>query len=332
MIPDYIYAHALDEDWVKNNPRIVNLLAATRTKSDLLRRTRAFVDPKPGQVDRLIYDCKETTKAPSDPTATDAGTASTDGNVLHLLKQAKDIDEANSDVMGRNGWGNKGNDHICLCNYDKNYNNAFFDGTKFTFGNGDGVIFVDLGKCRDVHAHEYGHGYVQTTSGSRYFGESGALNEHVADVHGIVLDAYLDKKKISEQTWLIGAGCIADQAKSEGWKAIRTCTTEKAYPRDPQPKFMKDKRLGEIEISDNFGVHIWSGILNHAFMQYATKQESKEYLHDGLMQVFALAAAQCGPLGGFRKYSQALQKVCNEREPKTSSALVAALKHVQLIK
>ena len=38
--------------------------------------------------------------------------------------------------------------------YDRRYNNAFWDGSKMTYGDGDGSTFVPLSQDADVVAHE----------------------------------------------------------------------------------------------------------------------------------------------------------------------------------
>ena len=38
--------------------------------------------------------------------------------------------------------------------FDRNYNNAFWDGTQMTYGDGDGSTFVPLSQDADVVAHE----------------------------------------------------------------------------------------------------------------------------------------------------------------------------------
>lgn len=332
MIPDYIYKHALESDWVKRDPGIKNLLKETRVASDRARKKRSFGEDTPGFVDHVVFDCHNTTTPDKTPVAQNDENRSSDPMVAHILKQSKTIDQVNTDVLKRNGWSGKHSDHICNIHYDKQMDNAFFDGKTFNFGDGSGTLFTPLGYSLCVHAHEYGHGFVQTTSKSRYFGESGALNEGGADWFGITFVCYVNKIKIKDCGWLIGDDIIAPQAKAQGWKALRTFTTEKAYPQDPQPKFVKDKKLGPTEISDNFGVHIWSGIVNHAFYLYAMGQDQHEYLHEGIFQVFVYALAKCGEFGGFKKFTDAVLQVCLEREPKTLPALKNALKTVGLLK
>ena len=51
------------------------------------------------------------------------------------------------------------------------------------YGDGDGAIFIRFTKLLDVVGHELSHGVVKIINPD-YRDESGALNEHFADVFG----------------------------------------------------------------------------------------------------------------------------------------------------
>lgn len=59
--------------------------------------------------------------------------------------------------------------------YDRRYNNAFWDGSKMTYGDGDGSTFVPLSQDADVVAHELTHGVTERSSGLIYSNESGKM-------------------------------------------------------------------------------------------------------------------------------------------------------------
>jgi bacillolysin len=60
-----------------------------------------------------------------------------------------------------------------LVHYSKNYNNAFWDGSKMVYGDGDGITFAPLCQDLDVVAHELTHGITQYESNLVYQSESG---------------------------------------------------------------------------------------------------------------------------------------------------------------
>jgi Zn-dependent metalloprotease len=75
---------------------------------------------------------------------------------------------------------------------------------------------------------------------------------------------------VRQADWLIGADIMGPATTARG---IRTFRDEPAYENDPelgtdpQPKHLKDKYKGT---TDSGGVHINSGIPNHAFFLVAT--------------------------------------------------------------
>ena len=74
----------------------------------------------------------------------------------------------------------------------ENYNNAYYSSWSggFFFGDGSGTEkgFDYLTKGLDVAAHEFTHGVIDSLSPLTYSGESGALNEHIADFFGAMVD------------------------------------------------------------------------------------------------------------------------------------------------
>ena len=92
-------------------------------------------------------------------------------------------------VHGRNGIFGNGTGSYNRVHYGKNYVNAFWDGTKMTYGDGDGVNFGPLVSL-DVAGHEMSHGVTENTAGLTYSGESGGLNEATSDIFGTMVEFY----------------------------------------------------------------------------------------------------------------------------------------------
>jgi hypothetical protein len=137
--------------------------------------------------------------------------------------------------------------------------NAFWNGKLMCYGNGN-VAFKPLAGSIDVAGHEMTHGVVQNTANLEYQGESGAINESMADIFGTMMDP---------ADWLIGEDVVKTAVFPSG--ALRSL-------EDPhnggtnlshagfQPRHMNEKYTGS---EGNGGVHINSGIPNHAFFKYA---------------------------------------------------------------
>jgi len=92
-------------------------------------------------------------------------------------------------VHGRAGIFGNGKGSFNRVHYGKNYVNAFWDGTKMTYGDGDGVSYGPLVSL-DVAGHEMSHGVTENTAGLTYSGESGGLNEATSDIFGTMVEFY----------------------------------------------------------------------------------------------------------------------------------------------
>ena len=154
---------------------------------------------------------------------------------------------------------------ISSVHYGRNYNNAFWNGEQMVYGDGDGIIFKPLTGDLAVIGHELTHGVVQFSGGLVYRDQSGALNEHIADVFGVLTKQYKLGQGACEADWLIGAGIFGPDIKGEGLRSMSVPGAAYDDPllgKDPQPFHMDDY---VITNSDYGGVHINSGIPNHAF-------------------------------------------------------------------
>ena len=91
-------------------------------------------------------------------------------------------------VQGRNGIRNDGVGARSRVHYGSNYQNAFWDGTQMTYGDGAGNThpLVEL----DVAAHEMSHGVTENTAGLNYSGDAGGLNEATSDIFGTAVEFY----------------------------------------------------------------------------------------------------------------------------------------------
>lgn len=92
-------------------------------------------------------------------------------------------------VHGRNGIFGNGAGSYNRVHYGKNYVNAFWDGTKMTYGDGDGTNYGPLTSL-DVAGHEMSHGVTENTAGLAYSGESGGLNEATSDIFGTMVEFF----------------------------------------------------------------------------------------------------------------------------------------------
>ena len=104
--------------------------------------------------------------------------------------------------FGRDSFDGAGAPVSLTVHYGSAYDNAFWDGTQLVFGDGDGRVFDRFTKPVDVLAHEFGHAVVEHTCDLTYQGQSGALNESVADAFASCLRQRVLGQDAADGDWL----------------------------------------------------------------------------------------------------------------------------------
>lgn len=124
---------------------------------------------------------------------------------------------------------------------------------------------------------------------------TGALNEHIADVFGILSRQYREISLATQDDWLLGKGITTDGAATRSMKAPGT-----ASYNDPQPANMANYYTGP---KDNYGVHINSGIPNHAFYLFAISEGGFAWAAPGRIWYNVLTRGQ----GSFFQFSETFE-------------------------
>jgi Zn-dependent metalloprotease len=165
----------------------------------------------------------------------------------------------------RNSIDNEGLPLRGVVHYSRDYGNAFWDGHQMVFGDGDGEIFSSLTGSVDVIGHELTHGVTEDECGLAYLGQSGALNESISDVFGSLVKQHKKHQRADQANWLIGEDVFTPEIDGDALRSLKAPGTAYDDPlvgKDDQPAHMDDY---VFTIRDNGGVHINSGIPNHAF-------------------------------------------------------------------
>ncbi len=164
---------------------------------------------------------------------------------------------------------NQGGNILSVINVTNNngvpLDNSFWNGQMLLYGNGN-TSFRALVGSLDLAAHEMTHGVIQSSANLEYDGQSGAINESMADIFGCMLD---------RTDWLMGEDVVKSTVFPSG--ALRNL-------QDPhngttqgnngwQPNHMSEYYTGS---NDNGGVHLNSGILNRAYYLLATSISSSK--------------------------------------------------------
>ncbi|MFT4923929.1 MAG: vibriolysin [Phenylobacterium sp.] len=128
--------------------------------------------------------------------------------------------------------------------YSNSYENAFWDGSAMTFGDGASTFFplVSL----DVSSHEVSHGFTEQNSNLVYSNMSGGMNEAFSDMAGEAAEFYMN----GSNDWMVGEQIF----KSTG--ALR-------YMDDPT---RDGSSIGHADdFNSSMDVHYSSGVFNKAF-------------------------------------------------------------------
>ncbi|MFC2140988.1 PKD domain-containing protein [Acidobacteriota bacterium] len=136
------------------------------------------------------------------------------------------------------------------CHYSTNYENAFWNGSSITFGDGY-TIFYPL-VALDIIAHEVSHVFTEYNSGLIYSGQSGGINEAFSDIAGEAAKYYMR----GSNNFMVAY----DIFKNPG-QALR-------YLYDPPLDGISIDHVDDYY--EGLDVHYSSGIFNKAFYLIAT--------------------------------------------------------------
>ena len=141
---------------------------------------------------------------------------------------------------------------VMQVHYDVNFENAFWDGTTMTFGDGGDNLYplVDI----NVSAHEVSHGFTEQNSDLVYENQSGGINEAFSDIAGEAAEYYLK----GSVDWRVGS----DIVKGEGATRYFIDPTQDGYS------------IGHADdYYEGMDVHHSSGVFNKAFYLIANSQD-----------------------------------------------------------
>ncbi|MEO8261163.1 MAG: M4 family metallopeptidase [Pseudolysinimonas sp.] len=185
------------------------------------------------------------------------------------------------EVFGRDSIDDRGLPLDATVHYGRQYDNAFWNGKRMVFGDGDGEIFGRFTASLTVVGHELAHGVTQYLAGLVYRDQSGALNESMSDVFGALVEQYALGQDAADAGWLIGAGLFTDQVEGQALRSMKapgTAYDDDVLGKDPQPAHFDDYIETE---DDDGGVHLNSGIPNRAFYLVATALEGPAWERAG---------------------------------------------------
>ena len=243
-----------------------------------------------GTKKRIVYDAKFGTKLPGIIARQEGDAAVSDIAVNEAYDGCGATFDLYSIVYGRNSIDNNGMNLNSTVHYDKGYDNAFWDGQQMVYGDGDEDLpaserlFNRFTISLDVIGHELTHGVTQYEANLVYKNQQGALNEAISDIFGSLVKQYQRNQTADSADWVIGEGLFTSNINGVGIRSMKapgTAYNDPVLGKDPQPAHMKDYLTTS---QDNGGVHINSGIINHAF--YVTAIEIGGYAWEKAGQIW----------------------------------------------
>lgn len=312
----------------KNAPERATREAARRsliTTQQMAAKRELAPVPQPhiGNEKREISDAKNTTSDgktvrnegdpdSADPTVNEAffGLGNTYG--LYLT------------AFGRDSLDNKALPLVGVVHYDKGFDNAFYDATDNKMRFGDGSFFNAFTRDLTVTAHELTHGVTEYTAKLNYQGQSGALNESMSDVFGVLAEQYAYGQDAAHAAWLVGAKLC--EGKIQG-RALRdmlnpgTAYDDPVIGKDPQGA---DMAHYDPTSQDNGGVHINSGIPNRAFALAAIERGGNAWETIGKVWYTALTT-KVGPTTNFQQFADITLAVASDLYGSSSPEAAAIL-------
>lgn len=240
--------------------------------------------------ERLVYDAEYGTILPGSLVRGEGDPPVDDVAVNEAYDGAGVTYDLFKEIYGRNSIDDKGMAIESSVHYSIGYDNAFWNGRQMVYGDGDEDLpeeqrlFNRFTICIDIIGHELTHGVTQSETAMLYRGQTGALNESLSDVFGILVKQYSLGLTAKESNWLVGEGLFTANINGVAIRSLKepgTAYDDPVIGKDPQPGHMRDY----VETTeDNGGVHINSGIPNRAF--YVTAVEMGGYAWEKAGQIW----------------------------------------------
>lgn len=271
FVPPYLLSNLAD----RHDDPSLRESAARALRLDQVHRAARLAGlralPRDSEPKREIANAHNTQRLPGDVARKEGQQASGDTAVDQAYDNLGITHWFYRTVFARNSIDNAAGALLATVHYDEKYDNAFWNGQRMVYGDGDGQIFQSFTNSLDVTAHELTHGVTQATANLDYEGQSGALNESVSDVFGVLVKQHHLQQSADQTDWLVGVGLFSSKVHGVALRSLKapgTAYDDPVLGKDPQPASMADY----VEtFEDNGGVHINSGIPNHAFYLLATE-------------------------------------------------------------
>jgi hypothetical protein len=230
-----------------------------------------------------------------------------DAQAKRALSNARKTLEYYERVHGRRSFDGKGSVLTAVVHMGRKFANAFWDSRNrlMAYGDGDGQSLGDMTRSLDVAGHEMTHGVISTSADLQYFGESGALNEAIADYFGVLIEG--------RDEWALGTEVLLDARMRE--TGVRNLASPESVQIEGLGRAYPAHRRDQLPVrgactfmNDQCWVHINSTIPAHALYQLhqAVGQQSTEKL------LFRVLTEELDQTSSFQDFRDLMVQACGD--------------------
>ncbi|MBF0441776.1 MAG: M4 family metallopeptidase [Oligoflexales bacterium] len=221
--------------------------------------------------------------------------------------------------FGLNGFDGQGSDIVVSVDLSKKLSislfgltqNAAWSGAErlFMFGAG-GSKLAGFARALDVVAHEFTHAVITYSSNLNYRSQSGALNEHFADVFGEIIESI--GRPDYYRPFLIGESILRNDflQKAEALRDMKDPHRGLVWQPENVSEIAPELQSGCVPKmgNDNCGVHILSGIPNRAAARIIEELGTEK----ASPLLYRVMTARLRPSSDFADYQRQMVSACPE--------------------
>jgi Zn-dependent metalloprotease len=271
----------------------------------------------------LIYDARGDNYLPGFRARFEHGDQSADTSVNKAFEFQVAMRSFLKKVFNRNSIDDKGADLVGTVHYGWHVNNAYWNKHQMLYGDGDGEFFNSFISI-DIVGHEMFHAVTDSACNLVYEGQSGALDEHLSDVFGVLLRQWHENLTTDKDSWLLGSELFTGKVNGRALRDMRypgTAYNDPFMGKDEQAAHMKDYVYTD---DDNGGVHYNSGIPNKAFALFATAIGGKAWKTAGHVWFEVATAGHLAQNCDFQTFANETMAACAKQAPQDAPKLKAA--------
>ena len=270
----------------------------------------------PGTPQITVANCNHSQSLPGTPIIAPGN--SSDSTIKQAFVETKAVADFYQQVFARNSIDNAGMTLGSSVHYGTNYNNAFWNGMRMTYGDGDGNIFIDFTQSNDVICHELTHGVTQHTMQLSYTNEAGGLNESMSDVFGSMFRQWRLDQTVQSADWLIGHDIMGPGAIARHFTCLRDMSDPgAAHCLAPQPFHFSQYQTG-------MDPHYSSGIPNFAFYKISMSVGGRSWEKVGKIWYKAMVGFRPSPNMRMKTFANRTRKLAVSMFP-SDAALHSAV-------